>query len=340
MAEITTFTEVVFEVLAMDVRSIIRRVYIPPRPHRSGLNFFRDHHPFIYQSHLMFHTRSKASQEWKWQKHACQEFDPYRSFVPGEPGYEKRCLWSDYTKYCPNSEAWRLGKRAYDILTARFGEPPTNEQLRLLLDDCSEIAEDSDPVLERLTMTGVVVVRHPLPEEADLAPESGIEALKRATLTQRLRLVHDLSLGGALAHGPLDWLAIAATCCLVSLDAATCDHGNAETFLDARDFLHDVERGATVHQEAKKVAQERRTQDARQAASKRHAPSRKLRELAEALYAGKKWTSRKQAVRQLLPTLRSEAKILGHTPSEERFPQTVYEWLTAYDKKIRPPADV
>jgi hypothetical protein len=319
-----------------------RKFYCGSDPSKTAVT--RRHHPFIYRPHLMLHTVQDARYEWERQSRACQTFDPYRSFVPGEPGYERRRLWCDQDGPCVDIEAWRLGKKAYDILTDRMGKQPTNEELRQILNECQKLADEVHETLRHVLAEGVILLRHPPPDGVDVAPEEAAKMIDGASLLWRLSILHQL--GRIMSeHGVddgTDWEAVAAIQCLVCLDsvvsAVFCDgRGVIEAFATARELFDAVELDTTTRAEGARLAQERKEQDARNAAAKRHQPTRAVRNLAEELYAQGKaqgeWPSRRQAAKKLLPTLQEKARAVGFRPSAERFEQTVYDWLTRFDQK-------
>jgi len=76
------------------------------------------------------------------------------------------------------------------------------------------------------------------------------------------------------------------------------------------------------------------------AAIKRHSKSKKLKEIAVALYMTKTWPSVRQASKNIYLQLLEPAKEIDFVFSPERGEQTVYEWLLKASKEMRKKADV
>ena len=59
-------------------------------------------------------------------------YDPWESFSANSRGVNERSIIDCYGKSRLGESAWELGKRAYDILTDEFEEPPTNADLHAI----------------------------------------------------------------------------------------------------------------------------------------------------------------------------------------------------------------
>lgn len=298
------------------------------------------HHPYVYREHLAFHSIRMATREWMRKTRACQEYDPYGSFVPGQPGAEEERLWSTDGRFRGDYETWILGKKAYEILVRRLDKYPDNRELCDLLDQCRKVDADNSSSLRKLLEEGSVKL------SITESPEEAVEEFDQSGripggFVWRLQLLfavwqHAVDACDA-PDSEIDWEAVAAISCLFKLDdvviAGVLDgNGVVDAYVDAREFLDQIEQSRPSSVNSDRLARDVRRATARMAASKRHEPSRRVRDRAIALYEAGHWKSRRDAVRQILPELESEAAEAGYRPSKDRFSQTVYEWLTAFDK--------
>lgn len=92
----------------------------------------------------------------------------------------------------------------------------------------------------------------------------------------------------------------------------------------------EQELGVTIE----KQVTEKKSQQARKAARSRHKNAYELQDFAVAMYTGRKWQSRLQASREIFPEVQKIAREMNCPMSELTGPQTVYKWLSNYERQI------
>lgn len=211
--------------------------------------------------------------------------DPVASFRKGSKGRRSRKIHGSWGESKLGSDAWTVGLRAYEQVSAACGREASMADLKDFVDGTRPLLEDFGKWLEEASCSGKILLVNPVtdkPRKKPLQWKAGGWTWQMRTMLTCMVEICTVNAAREIAEGLGPYFAIAALgeldeAALASLDNATEDV--LESVTHARWLMDQVNAASRIEEAAKAMLVKLDSQRASNRAKERHArdPRRRAR---------------------------------------------------------------